>query len=240
MQRILWREIPDEPVREYRLNTVTYGTASASFIATQCLEMITRKIKGKHPDANSQRIVSEIPSDLVVNGTNVELAENATMLGVVWSPSSDGFCIKLNRQLQQVMGRATKRIIISYLTRTFDPLGMVAPVLLGGNMMIRALWQKQCDWDVPVAKDVAQKFNEYWTDLLNLESFVIRRCVCQPGSKLQIVGFCDASAKAYCALLYVRSIVNNTVHSCKLLCAKTRVAPMKELTIPKLELSSAL
>ncbi|GFS97218.1 DUF1758 domain-containing protein [Trichonephila clavipes] len=36
-QRIVWRESKDSPIREYKLCTVTYGTASAPYLATRCL-----------------------------------------------------------------------------------------------------------------------------------------------------------------------------------------------------------
>ncbi|KAK9510615.1 hypothetical protein O3M35_005360 [Rhynocoris fuscipes] len=38
LQCIVWRENQDEPIKEYRLNTVTYGTAPASYLATRCLQ----------------------------------------------------------------------------------------------------------------------------------------------------------------------------------------------------------
>ncbi len=129
MQHILWRESPDEPICEYQLNTVSYGTRPASFMAMQCLEVIVRNIVREYPEvarlvrmnfymddlvaggdnleelcrhrkilydilsnngfrlrkycANAQKIVSDIPLELVLNGSNLELAENAAILGVV-------------------------------------------------------------------------------------------------------------------------------------------------------------
>ncbi|KAK7574411.1 hypothetical protein V9T40_011602 [Parthenolecanium corni] len=286
MQRIFWRESPDEPVREYQLNTVTYGTASASFLATQCLEVVAREIEGSYPEAaqiirqnfymddliaggnnlqqvcrdrqvihdallahgfklrkycaNHVSILAGVAPELIVNGSNVELVENVAMLGVVWSPGSDKFCIKLNLKLETMGATVTKRLMMSYLARTFDPLGLISPVCLRGKLMIQTLWQMGLDWDVPVSVEVADGFREYLLDLSKMAQFTIPRYCCFPGSKTQLVGFCDASAKAYCAVLYVRNLVDGVVKSCRLICAKTRVAPTKELTIPKLELSSAL
>lgn len=45
MQQILWRKSPNDPIKEYCLNTLTYGEVPASFMATQCLEVIARQIK---------------------------------------------------------------------------------------------------------------------------------------------------------------------------------------------------
>ncbi|OXA47089.1 LINE-1 retrotransposable element ORF2 protein [Folsomia candida] len=38
LQRILWRDDPPKPVKHYNLQTVTYGTASAPYLATRVLE----------------------------------------------------------------------------------------------------------------------------------------------------------------------------------------------------------
>ena len=56
---------------------------------------------------------------------------------------------------------------------------------------------------------------------------------------LQIHGFCDSSSSAYCAAIYLRRETYSGVYT-NLLAAKTRVAPLKELTIPHLELLSCL
>ena len=62
-----------------------------------------------------------------------------------------------------------------------------------------------------------------------------RWCLTASSKSLRIVGFCDASLKAYAAVVYVLSD-----ESCMLLASKTRVAPLKNQTIPRLELLGAL
>lgn len=54
----------------------------------------------------------------------------------------------------------------------------------------------------------------------------------------ELVAFCHASDKAYCVAVYVRSLENDNV-KCRLVCSKTNVAPLKQLTIPRLELQAA-
>lgn len=72
MQRILWRESPDQPIREYRLNTVTYGTTPASFMATQCLEIVARKIEGQYPEAAQLIREHFYMDDLIASGDNID------------------------------------------------------------------------------------------------------------------------------------------------------------------------
>ena len=54
-----------------------------------------------------------------------------------------------------------------------------------------------------------------------------------------LVGFCDASLRAYAAAVYLRIETENNIYS-HLFCSKTRVAPLKKLTILILEFLFAL
>ena len=57
---------------------------------------------------------------------------------------------------------------------------------------------------------------------------------------IQLHGFCDASQRAYAAVIYIRATYASLPPSCQLVVAKSRVAPLKVLTIPRLELSGAV
>jgi hypothetical protein len=63
--------------------------------------------------------------------------------------------------------------------------------------------------------------------------------ICLNATNIQLHGFCDSSERAYGACLYIRSTDNKNKTTCELLCSTSRVAPLKQLTIPKLELSAA-
>jgi hypothetical protein len=66
-----------------------------------------------------------------------------------------------------------------------------------------------------------------------------RKLICSNATNIQIHGFCDCSERAYGACLYIRSTDSNNKTSCELLCSTSKVAPLKQLTIPRLELCSA-
>jgi len=66
-----------------------------------------------------------------------------------------------------------------------------------------------------------------------------RQVCCSSPRRIEIHGFADASELTYGGCVYIRSTDEASVISVRLLCAKTRVAPLKPLTIPKLELSAA-
>ena len=58
--------------------------------------------------------------------------------------------------------------------------------------------------------------------------------------EFQIIGYCDASEKAYSAVTYLRVTYRNGQVSSQIITAKTRVSPVKVLTIPRLELMSSM
>ncbi|KAK9686997.1 hypothetical protein QE152_g36780 [Popillia japonica] len=51
-QRIFWRDDPKRPVKCYELNTVTYGTASAPFLAIRCLHECANENVAEYPAAS--------------------------------------------------------------------------------------------------------------------------------------------------------------------------------------------
>jgi hypothetical protein len=57
---------------------------------------------------------------------------------------------------------------------------------------------------------------------------------------IQLHGFCDSNEKAYGACLYLRSVNQQGEVTTKLLCSKSRVAPLNKITLPRLELCGAL
>jgi len=83
-----------------------------------------------------------------------------------------------------------------------------------------------------------------WSRLLDqmhtLNNFKVHRLVMTSNSSVQIHGFSDASEEAYGACVYIRSTDQHGQHSSRLLCSKSRVAPLKTITLPRLELCGAL
>ncbi|XP_055543590.1 uncharacterized protein LOC129729131 [Wyeomyia smithii] len=72
-QRIVWREHPNKPLEYYRLLTVTYGTASAAYLAVAALRKVAEDNKLRHPLA-SDRIAKNFYVDDLLSGADT-LAE---------------------------------------------------------------------------------------------------------------------------------------------------------------------
>lgn len=284
---IMWRENANEPIQTYQLNTVTYGTRSAPYLAARCLNFLADSCTGQYPYgagalrkdfyvddgltgadslhealeiqqqlisilgsagmklkkwcANHPRLLSGIaPEDQEVD-LNFESKEDQSTktLGLQWLPKSDVFCLKVTVQEHNAI---TKRTMSSDLAHIYDPLGLIGPVLVTGKIQLQRTWQLKSDWDEELPEDVREQWISYRKELTALENAKFPRYVLKNlGSKnIQIHTFADASEKAYGAVVYLRTVQKDNTVTVNLLCSKSRVAPLKTQTIPRLELCAAL
>ena len=99
------------------------------------------------------------------------------------------------------------------------------------------------DWDQVVDGDVAKKWDRFLKDLKDCRSICMPRFVLSYVREnivlLELHGFCDSSNVAYAAAVYVR-VVTSVGMVVNLLSAKSKVAPLKTVTVPRLELLACL
>lgn len=159
-------------------------------------------------------------------------------LGIKWNPTKNVFQYEIRLKSSRVY---SKRIILSNIASIFDPLGLLAPVIITAKIMIQHLWKLKIDWDESLPSDIYTKWSDYVMKLQDLNGFAIQRAAISNGSdvRVELHGFCDASELAYGACVYVRSSNSRGRHHVQLLCAKSRVAPVKTISIPKAELCGA-
>nr|XP_034833078.1 uncharacterized protein LOC117989776 [Maniola hyperantus]XP_034840342.1 uncharacterized protein LOC117996393 [Maniola hyperantus] len=156
------------------------------------------------------------------------------VLGLQWSPASDSFTFSTVPPNPVV----TKRTILSQIGRQFDPLGYVAPCIFYAKCLMQQLWSLQLGWDEPLPADLEAQWQTYVSELHLLSQFKHERhAVLKKHIQLQVVGFCDASSRGYAAVVYLRT--ENTDTKISLLIAKSKVAPLKTVSIPRLELMAA-
>lgn len=92
-------------------------------------------------------------------------------------------------------------------------------------------------------KKIREDWYELKGQLKKIQDFEIKRRVIHlnsPNLKYEIHGFCDSSQLAYGACIYLKCIDEYNNVDVQLLCAKSRVAPIKPITLPRLELCGAL
>jgi hypothetical protein len=111
-----------------------------------------------------------------------------------------------------------------------------------GKFILQNLWSLNLDWDDQVPPSIENLWSQFLTDLRHLPNLQIPRkgINSSPAVVIELHGFCDASIQAYGACVYIRSIDQHNNINVHLLCAKSRVAPLKPISLPRLELCGAL
>ncbi|XP_055916039.1 uncharacterized protein LOC129948917 [Eupeodes corollae] len=159
------------------------------------------------------------------------------VLGLRWCPSGDCFSYKVN--LDQSTS-CTKRSILSEASRIFDPLGFLAPVVVAVKIFFQDLWRAGVGWDDQILQELSHRWITIREELHLLESIRIPRLMWTNKVNYEFHAFCDASLDAYAAVIYCRSENLDGTVSISLIAAKTKVAPIKVLSLPRLELCGAL
>ncbi|XP_063994277.1 uncharacterized protein LOC135171578 [Diachasmimorpha longicaudata] len=169
----------------------------------------------------------------------LQLGDSTTLktLGIAWDSAVDKikYFVKPSN-----IGQTTKRVVLSETAKLFDPLGLLSPVIIVAKAFIQKLWTSKVDWDATLPPDLPKEWLQLYQQLPVLEQVTFPRGVLIPGAtNVQLHGFCDASTMAYGACLYLSSVDAHGNTRVNLLCSKSRVAPLKEQTIPRLELCGA-
>nr|XP_012230570.1 PREDICTED: uncharacterized protein LOC105676913 [Linepithema humile] len=163
--------------------------------------------------------------------------ESLKVLGLSWLPLKDVFRFIVNFVAPDT---PTKRSILSFVARLYDPLGWAAPVVIVAKILLQELWFLRCDWDAPLPDTLLQRWSDYVAELESLNEIRIPRWTGQHPSDLayEIHGFADASSRAYAAVVYLRVLHSMSSFQISLLVAKTKVASVKTASIPRLELNA--
>ena len=178
------------------------------------MHMLVHKI-----NSNSKKLLSQI------DGTDDK--EEATVLGLIWNTSTDTLKVP-NKAWDKIP--TTKREFLQGISTIWDPFGGQSPLTCKGKMIMQKIWQDGSNWDAPLSaelKNDVQQFHEALTF-----TFEVPRYFGTP-SALHI--FVDASESAYAAVAYAISETGSNF-----LLSKTRVKPMKVVSLPRMELLAAL
>ena len=179
---------------------------------------------------NSAKVINQIkPKD--------QIEERVTkVLGLVWNTNADELSIS-TKKLEIQQPATTKREVLTTLASLYDPLGMLTPFTINMKIFIQNLWEKGLDWDDKLDDKDKETWKKMTQDIHKLSSIQIPRFI--GNGKSQLLCFCDSSNKAYAAAIYLRVVGSGKV-SVNLLLSKSRNAPKRKPTVPRLELMSSL
>lgn len=134
----------------------------------------------------------------------------------------------------------TKRAISSAIARIYDPNGYLAPVIIKAKSFLQELWKMKVKCDEPLEEKMCNDWHNFYASLSAINHLKIPRWIqTTRGREIELIGFCDASNLGYDAVIYVRCSSGSSVW-CNMLTAKTKIAPVKTVTIPRLELCGAV
>ncbi|XP_011884112.1 PREDICTED: uncharacterized protein LOC105571257, partial [Vollenhovia emeryi] len=161
------------------------------------------------------------------------------ILGLIWRPDSDTFHFSVSTTTDTTL---TKRKIASAIAKLYDPLGLISPILVCAKIILQQLWLTKSGWDDPTSSDLQDQWTLFRQQLSELEQVTIPRWLkgVRSTSQIELHGFSDASQLAMAAAVYARIPQDDGTFSVQLVCSKTKIAPIKRSTIPRLELVAAL
>ncbi|XP_055906876.1 uncharacterized protein LOC129942102 [Eupeodes corollae] len=171
------------------------------------------------------------------------------VLGMWWSPCSDSFSFALSTPYLKSNSLSeniwpTKREMLRILMSVFDPLGLIANFMILLKILLQEVWSSAVEWDEKIKPQHYEKWCAWKNRIPSIKEIVIGRPYLAKISfkenySLQLHIFVDASEMAYSAVGYFR-VTNNEAIECTLVGAKTKVAPLKMISIPRLELEAAV
>ncbi|GBP61985.1 hypothetical protein EVAR_40993_1 [Eumeta japonica] len=159
--------------------------------------------------SNNPSILNSIPSSDQLLASSVTIDKDTIIhaLGMNWSPITDEFQFTWTIP---TYSKITKRTILSTIARFFDPLGLLAPVIINAKIFIQQLWTNQLDWDDLLPTGLAIQWENLIKSFQEMNLMTIPRWLqTSHDSICEIHGFCDASQEALAAVVYVVSKDSN-------------------------------
>lgn len=190
--------------------------------------------------SNCPEILNLIPADKqeTCNFNLPDGTSSMKTLGLLWNPSLDVFQFTVPDEIIHI--KPTKRNILSVISKIYDPLGLVSVVVVEAKMLMQAIWKEKLDWDLLIPPHILNDWNLFIKNIVLLREVKVPRLIFKSCKvKFQVHGFADSSEKAYGCAIYLRSGDGNNIHT-RLICSKSRVAPLKSVSIPRLELCACL
>ncbi|XP_037922920.1 uncharacterized protein LOC119659079 [Hermetia illucens] len=251
LQLIVWRDNPNKDLRYYRLKTVTYGITAAPYLATRCLVELANTSKKSHLLASSA--IKDFYVDDVMTGSNslkeaVKIQDELKTLLQSAGFNLRKWCANDVRLLSSIPSEDREEELsvddstdegVKTLGFTGNPKLDHFRITTVWNEPTKELWSLKLDWDEAIPMGLHTRWLQFRQELADLNRIRIPRYLETKNATVSLHAFSDASERAYGVVIYLRSINNHGDIKVRLLCSKSRVATVKPITLPRLELCAA-
>ena len=190
---------------------------------------------------SDDEVKSQIPetdrSTKVVKTFGAE-PQSSSILGLNWNIGADSLVVCRGTE-QEVPAKITQRIVLSFVSAVFDPFGICSPFTIRMRFLLKSIWASMGQaWDKELSAEHSKLFSDWCSELREIRTMSINRLYFENGStNLRLQIFTDASEEAMCIVSYLQDIATLKL---AYVVGKCRVAPIRHMTIPKLELQAAV
>ena len=202
------------------------------------------RISNDHSKAKeNQNILTQTENRNISHAVQKE--DEIKVLGMTWNAKTDKLKFDLaSFHETAAQEKITKRLILSSIARIYDPLGLLSPLLVPLKRLFQDVCRLKVNWDACLPDEFCQRWHNIVDDIPQGFNVEIDRSFLGDLSSdeirsIQIHGFSDASQTAYGAVVYLRIKTDKGIVT-KLVSAKTRISPLKNETMPRLELMASL
>ncbi|XP_067637293.1 uncharacterized protein [Eurosta solidaginis] len=176
-----------------------------------------------------------------------ETSQVQKVLGMCWDTRQDTLRFatsfaRVDKRLLEGARAPTKREVLSITMSLFDPFGMAAEYSLVAKLILQLTWRKNVDWDEEIPTDARGLWSKWLAMLDDLGNLSIPRCYSEffISTPVELHVFADASEVAFAAVAYWRVMETSGTVKLAFITGKTKCAPLKLTSIPRLELQSAV
>ncbi|XP_032782640.2 uncharacterized protein LOC116920627 [Daphnia magna] len=195
--------------------------------------------------SNDPAVLTALQSSQDENGNNALTTRDLgsddveTVLGITWRPTTDmlGFRVKEKEVTFTRIGLA------SMVAGQFDPQGTAAPMTVKGKIRLRELGVRGLGWNETVDENDSQWWTKYFDTVQQLRDVEFPRGLFPNEQNIvqsELHTFADASEEACAAVCYIRHSYQDGSVIVRHVKAATKLAPLKTVSVCKLELTAAL
>ncbi|GFW82125.1 integrase catalytic domain-containing protein [Trichonephila clavipes] len=244
LQRIIWKHGLDAEILTYRLKTVTYGLSNAPFLAVRTLQQLAKDEKLRFPLASETLLYDTYMDDIVSGALDLETDQqlqsqlkDALQSGGMnlhkWSSNSPEL-------LNSSLSSDVEHSFSTDIDLSVKKLGIIWKPF-EDYFAFKQLWQCKLDWDDVLPNSIANEWREFVTTLKCIEEVKINRFIMADNYvRIVLQGLADASEAAYGAVVYLQCFLHNGAAKVSILANKSRVAPIRVISIPRLELCACV